>query len=96
MASHTLEAIAITNEVVDMPILRPLIGMDKEATVKISRDIGAFETSILPYEDCCTIFVAKHPKTHPKHVDIEEAEKNLDIEAMVKQGVEENLEVIKI
>lgn len=96
VASQTLEAIAITNEVVDMPILRPLIGMDKEATVKISRDIGAFETSILPFEDCCTIFVAKHPKTHPKHVDIEEAEKNLDIEAMVKQGVEENLEVIKI
>jgi len=96
VASQTLEAITITNEVVDMPILRPLIGMDKEATVKISRDIGAFETSILPYEDCCTIFVAKHPKTHPKHADIEEAEKNLDIEAMVKQGVEENLEVIKI
>lgn len=96
VASQTLEAISITNEVVDMPILRPLIGMDKEATVRISRDIGAFETSILPYEDCCTIFVAKHPKTHPKHVDIEEAEKNLDIEAMVKQGVEENLEVIKI
>lgn len=96
VASQTLEAISITNEVVDMPILRPLIGMDKEATVKISRDIGAFETSILPYEDCCTIFVAKHPKTHPKHADIEEAEKNLDIEAMVKQGVEENLEVIKI
>lgn len=96
VASQTLEAIAITNEVVDMPILRPLIGMDKEATVRISRDIGAFETSILPFEDCCTIFVAKHPKTHPKHTDIEEAEKNLDIEAMVKQGVEENLEVIKI
>ena len=96
VASQTLEAIAITNEVVDMPILRPLIGMDKEATVKISRDIGAFETSILPFEDCCTIFVAKHPKTHPKHVDIEEAEKNLDIEAMGKMGVEEGLEVISI
>ncbi|MCR5593567.1 MAG: tRNA 4-thiouridine(8) synthase ThiI [Saccharofermentans sp.] len=96
VASQTLEAIAITNEVVDMPILRPLIGMDKEATVQISRDIGAFETSILPFEDCCTIFVAKHPKTHPKHTDIEAAEKNLDIEAMVKQGVEENLEVIEI
>ncbi|MBP5181320.1 MAG: tRNA 4-thiouridine(8) synthase ThiI [Clostridiales bacterium] len=96
VASQTLEAIAITNEVVDMPILRPLIGMDKEATIEISRKIDAFETSVLPYEDCCTIFVAKHPKTHPKHSDIEEAEKNLDIEAMVKQGVEENLEVIEI
>ena len=79
-----------------MPILRPLIGMDKEATIEVSRNIGAFETSILPFEDCCTIFVAKHPKTHPKHSDIEEAEKNLDIEAMVKQGVEEGLEVITI
>ena len=96
VASQTLEAIAITNEVVDMPILRPLIGMDKESTIEISRKIDAFETSVLPYEDCCTIFVAKHPKTHPKHSDIEEAEKNLDIEAMVKQGVEENLEVIEI
>lgn len=96
VASQTLEAIAITNEVVDMPILRPLIGMDKESTVEISRDIGAFETSILPFEDCCTIFVAKHPKTHPRHADIEEAEKNLDIAAMVKQGVEEDLEVIEI
>ena len=96
VASQTLEAIAITNEVVDMPILRPLIGMDKEATIEVSRNIGAFETSILPFEDCCTIFVAKHPKTHPKHSDIEEAEKNLDIDAMVKQGVEEGLEVITI
>ena len=96
VASQTLEAIAITNEVTDMPILRPLIGMDKEDTIRISRDIGAFDTSILPYEDCCTIFVAKHPKTHPKHADIEEAEKNLDIEAMVKQGADENLEIIKI
>ena len=96
VASQTLEAIAITNEVVDMPILRPLIGMDKESTIEISRKIDAFETSVLPYEDCCTIFVAKHPKTHPKHSDIEEAEKNLDVEAMVKQGVEENLEVIEI
>jgi len=96
VASQTLEAIAITNEVADMPILRPLIGMDKADTIRISRDIGAFDTSILPYEDCCTIFVAKHPKTHPKHTDIEEAEKNLDIEAMVKQGAGENLEIIKI
>ena len=96
VASQTIYSLAVTNEVCTLPVFRPLIGMDKEATVRISRDIGAFETSILPFEDCCTIFVAKHPKTHPKHVDIEEAEKNLDIEAMVKQGVEENLEVIKI
>ena len=65
VASQTMEAIAATNEVVKMPILRPLIGLDKQATCDISREIGAFETSILPYEDCCTVFVAKHPKTHP-------------------------------
>ncbi|MBO4407889.1 MAG: tRNA 4-thiouridine(8) synthase ThiI [Clostridiales bacterium] len=88
VASQTLEAIAATNEVVKMPILRPLIGIDKEATCDLSRKIGAFETSILPYEDCCTIFVAKHPKTHPHPGDVAFAEKNLDIAQMVKDGVE--------
>lgn len=96
VASQTLEAINITNEVVKMPILRPLIGLDKEATCELSRKIGAFETSILPYEDCCTVFVAKHPKTHPKHKDIENAEANLDIETMVNDGVTQGLEVIEI
>lgn len=95
VASQTLEAIGITNEVVDMPILRPLIGMDKESTCDLSRKIGAFETSILPYEDCCTVFVAKHPKIHPKHEDIEKAEANIDIEKMVADGVN-NTEVIFI
>lgn len=96
VASQTLEAINITNEVVDMPVFRPLIGLDKEATCDLSRKIGAFETSILPYEDCCTVFVAKHPKTHPKHKDIEEAESKLDIKAMVEQGVNTGLEIIEI
>ena len=70
-----------------MLILRPLIGTDKQATCDISRSIGAFDTSILPYEDCCTVFVAKHPKTHPHPEDIIEAEKNLDIEELVEAGV---------
>ena len=87
VASQTLEAIQFTNEVVDLPIFRPLIGLDKEATCEISRKIGAFETSILPYEDCCTVFVAKHPKTHPNRDDIIEAEKDLDIAKMVEDGV---------
>ena len=87
VASQTMEAIAATNEVVKMPILRPLIGIDKQATCDISRKIGAFETSILPYEDCCTVFVAKHPKTHPHPEDIIEAEKDLDIEDLVEAGV---------
>ncbi len=96
VASQTLEAINITNEVAKMPVFRPLIGIDKEATCDLSRKIGAFETSILPYEDCCTVFVAKHPKTHPKPEDIIEAEKNLDIAAMVEEGVNVDLEVIRI
>ncbi|MBP5655584.1 MAG: tRNA 4-thiouridine(8) synthase ThiI [Clostridiales bacterium] len=95
VASQTLEAIAATNEVVKMPILRPLIGMDKQATCDISRRIGAFETSILPFEDCCTVFVAKHPKTHPHPEDVVNAEKNLDIAKMVEDGVA-GTEVIEI
>jgi thiamine biosynthesis protein ThiI len=95
VASQTMEAIDITNEVVKLPVFRPLIGLDKEATCDISRRIGAFETSILPYEDCCTVFVAKHPRTHPKHADIEDAEKNLNIEQMVIDGVN-GTEVIEI
>ncbi len=96
VASQTIEAIQITNEVVKtMPVFRPLIGLDKEETCNISRRIGAFETSILPYEDCCTVFVAKHPKTHPQKKHIVEAEANLDIEALVKQGVE-GIETYKI
>ncbi len=96
VASQTLEAINITNEVANLPILRPLIGIDKEATCDLSRKIGAFETSILPYEDCCTVFVAKHPKTHPKHKDIEYAESKLDIAKMVNDGITQGLEVIEI
>ena len=95
VASQTLEAIQATNEVVKMPVLRPLIGMDKQATCDISRQIGAFETSILPFEDCCTVFVAKHPKTHPHPEDVTMAEKDLDIEAMVEAGVN-GTEVIEI
>ncbi len=96
VASQTIEAIQITNEVVKtMPVFRPLIGLDKEETCNISRRIGAFETSILPYEDCCTVFVAKHPKTHPQKKHIVEAEANLDIDALVQQGVE-GIETYKI
>ncbi|MCQ2527534.1 MAG: tRNA 4-thiouridine(8) synthase ThiI [Saccharofermentans sp.] len=96
VASQTLEAINITNEVATLPVLRPLIGIDKQETCDISRRIGAFETSILPYEDCCTVFVAKHPKTHPSHKDIENAESKLDIKAMVEMGLNEGLEIIEI
>lgn len=87
VASQTLEAIVLTDEVVSVPIFRPLIGIDKDQTVTMARRIGTFETSILPYEDCCTVFVAKHPKTHPNRKDIEMAEKNIDVEKLVEQGL---------
>ena len=66
VASQTMQAIACTDEACDMPVLRPVIGMDKDEIVIISRKIDTFETSIQPFEDCCTIFVAKHPVTKPK------------------------------
>ena len=87
VASQTLEALCATDEVVKMPVFRPLIGMDKEQTTSLSRKIGTFETSILPYEDCCTVFVAKHPKTHPLPIHVKHAEQNLDVEALVECGL---------
>ncbi|NLC39900.1 MAG: tRNA 4-thiouridine(8) synthase ThiI, partial [Clostridiaceae bacterium] len=82
VASQTLEAIAATDAITTMPIFRPLIGTDKNETIEIARRIGTYETSILPYEDCCTVFVSKHPKTHPSLLDVEIAEEGLDLEAL--------------
>jgi thiamine biosynthesis protein ThiI len=65
VASQTMQSLACTNEVCELPVYRPLIAFDKEDIVTISKKIGAYETSILPFEDCCTIFVAKHPVTKP-------------------------------
>ena len=87
VASQTLEAICLTDEVAGMPVFRPLIGTDKDDTVLTARKIGTFETSILPYEDCCTVFVAKHPKTRPLRVDMDHAEKNLNIQELVEKGL---------
>ena len=87
VASQTLEALYLTNEVVTMPVFRPLIGLDKEATTIIARRIGSFDTSILPYEDCCTVFVAKHPRTHPHPSHVLDAEKGLDVSALVERGL---------
>lgn len=95
VASQTLGAIACTDAVCEMPVLRPLIGMDKEEIVAISRRIDTFETSILPYEDCCTVFTPKHPRTNPRIADIENAESKLDVENLIKQAME-NIEVITI
>lgn len=87
VASQTLPAIAATDEVCTMPVLRPLIGMDKEEIITISKKIDAFETSILPYEDCCTVFTPKHPHTKPKPGQCEAAEKNLDIEPLIERAI---------
>ena len=96
VASQTMEALYCTNSAVSMPVFRPCIGMDKEEIVQISKKIDAYETSIQPYEDCCTIFVPKHPKTKPKLDEIIEAEKNLtDIDNMIESAIE-NAEVIHV
>lgn len=88
VASQTMEAMAATTAVCDLPILRPVVGMDKEEIVRLARKIGTFETSILPYEDCCTVFTPRHPRLRPLPGEIEEAESGLDIEALVNASVE--------
>ncbi len=97
VASQTVQSLAVTNEVCTMPVFRPLIAFDKEDIIKISKDIDAFETSILPFEDCCTIWVAKHPVTKPSAKIIRRHEENLKelIDEMVERAVTER-EVIKI
>ena len=88
VASQTMEAMAVTGAVVDIPIFMPLVGMDKEEIVTIARKIGTMETSILPYEDCCTVFTPKHPKTKPTLGQLLNAEKNLDREALIQWALE--------
>ncbi len=90
VASQTLQAIACTDIATEMPVLRPLIGMDKEEIVRIARKIDTFETSILPYEDCCTVFTPKHPKTKPSLTEILANEEEMDIsEELVNKCIEE-------
>ncbi len=95
VASQTMEAMTVTGAVVDIPIFMPLIGMDKEEIVTISRKIGTFETSILPYEDCCTVFTPKHPKTKPTIGQLLNAEKNLDRAALMERAIA-GVEKIKV
>jgi len=87
VASQTMEAMTVTGAVVDIPIFMPLVGMDKEEIVTISRKIGTFETSVLPYEDCCTVFTPKHPKTKPTLGQLLNAEKNLDRESLIQEAL---------
>ncbi|MBD9009269.1 MAG: tRNA 4-thiouridine(8) synthase ThiI [Clostridiales bacterium] len=97
VASQTMESLVVTDNAVNMPVFRPCIGMDKEEIVTISKKIDTYETSILPFEDCCTIFVPKHPKTKPSVAEIEEAEKLLtDPEGMMAKAIaDEELVIIK-
>lgn len=88
VASQTLESMYTINHVTNMPILRPLVAMDKLDIMKIAKEIGTYETSILPFEDCCTIFLPKNPKTRPKVHEAEAAEVKLDIEALIEEAIE--------
>ena len=89
VASQTMEAMAVTGAVVDIPIFMPLVAMDKEEIVTIARKIGTMETSILPYEDCCTVFTPKHPKTKPTIGQLINAEKKLDRESLILEALQD-------
>lgn len=95
VASQTMDAMAVTGAVVNMPMFHPLIGMDKEEIVAIARKIGTMETSILPYEDCCTVFTPKHPKTKPVLSLVEAEEAKLDVEGLIARAIE-NTEKVQI
>lgn len=95
VASQTIDSLHVTNSAVDIPVFRPLIGMDKTEITVISREIDTFETSILPYEDCCTVFTPKHPKTKPRVSEIEAEEQKLPMDKLIADAVE-NVEIIEI
>ena len=88
VASQTMEALGCTDAVVDMPVFRPLIGLDKTEIMEIAEKIDTYETSILPYEDCCTVFTPRHPVTKPKVETMPKVEEKLDVEALVTEAVE--------
>jgi thiamine biosynthesis protein ThiI len=88
VASQTMMALGVTDAVAEMPVLRPLIGMDKVEIIRLAREIGTFDTSILPYEDCCTVFTPRHPCTRPDPEDVRKAESVLDVEGLVAKALE--------
>ena len=88
VASQTMLALGVTEDVVSLPVLRPLIGMDKVEIIRIAREIGTYDTSILPYEDCCTVFTPRHPAIRPQVEDVRAAEAALDVEALVAKALE--------
>lgn len=88
VASQTMQAIGVTNPMTSLPVFRPCIGMDKEEIVQVARKIGTFDTSIQPYEDCCTVFTPKHPKTKPELAKVEEQQRKLDFDALVQEALD--------
>lgn len=94
VASQTMAGLIVSDDVADRPVFRPLIAMDKNDIMDVARKIGTYDTSILPYEDCCTIFVPKHPKTKPRLKEIIKSEEALDIELLVKEAIN-NTELIE-
>ena len=87
VASQTMDALRVTEDVVNLPVFRPLIGMDKIEIIKISRQIGTYETSILPYEDCCTVFTPRRPATRPDLNQVRDAESQLNIENLCAESL---------
>ena len=92
VASQTIQGINATNSSISLPVMRPLIGLDKVDIIDIARDIETFETSTLPFEDCCTVFLPKHPVTKPRVEDLEKSESLLDVEGLIDDAIE-NMEV---
>ena len=88
VASQTMDALAVSDDACELPVLRPVIGMDKEEIIRTSRRIGTFDTSILPYEDCCTVFTPRHPRTHPKLEEVREYEAALDVEGLMERALQ--------
>ena len=87
VASQTIESMTSSNSVVKMPVLRPVIALDKNDIINIAKNIGTYETSILPYEDCCTVFLPKYPAIKPRMERVLKEEKNLDVEALIEEAI---------
>ena len=88
VASQTMDALCVTDSVVSMPVFRPCIGLDKEEIVEISRKINTYETSVLPYEDCCTVFTPRHPRTRPEMAKVIAQEERIDVEGLLEKAYE--------
>ena len=95
VASQTIYSMDVINRSVQLPILRPLVGMDKVDIIQWSKEIETYETSIQPFDDCCSIFLPKHPVTRPKIVDIEQSESKLDVDYLVENALE-SMKIIEI